>query len=224
MDKFKTKYVHEKISELFLKSLNKKVFTGSSLAYSYLKRNEFRRTIHHYGKVGFQNRSLAVDNDTFFDLASLTKPLVTTLSLLVLLTEEIIRPEDTLSTLFTFSLPADKKDITLKQLMTHSSGLPPHKPYFQFLLDYHIQQRKDKILQWILQEKLEYKPGKKHLYSDLDFILLGFIIEEKTGQKIDKFWFDKILLPLGLENYFCFEEKKNNNKEKICFYGEMFMV
>ncbi len=219
MDEVKENKLHKKMDHLFLTSLNKKVFSGASLAYSFVKNKELQKTVLHYGKTDYKDTSLYVDDVTFFDLASLTKPLVTTLSLLVLLSEGTIRLEDKLSSLLSVLVPLDKKKITLFHLMSHSSGLPAHKPYYQRLLDYPLERRREKVLQWILEEKLLYQPGSKHQYSDLDFLLLGSILEEKTGKNIENYWCEKIILPLELESYFCFSGITASKNRKFAATG-----
>ncbi len=221
MDKINTKHIKNKLDKIFLSFLNNRVFSGSTLAYSFIGEKEVQQTFLCHGKTGSLKGSYAVNKETLFDLASLTKPLVTILSLLVLLSEGKIRLEDKLTSLLNISIPNDKKEITLKQLMAHTSGLPAHKPYFQSLLIYPIEKRKEKILQLIVNEKLAFQPGSRHLYSDLDYILLGCILESITGKGVDDFWREKVLLPFGLDRNFCFSnntsvERKNFSSTGTC--------
>ena len=121
-----------------------------------------------------RSRENEVQFSTFYDLASLTKPLVTALSLLVLLEEKQIELGSPLNTLFPQKIPYDKEKITLADLMAHSSGLPGYRPYFSELLDIQgFEARKERIVDLILTEKLVYQVGLRHLYSDLGYILLG---------------------------------------------------
>lgn len=141
----------------------------------------------------------AMSADVFFDLASLTKPLATTLAVLCLMKEKKISLEESLPDLMQVPTEKRKQAITLKHLLSHTSGLPAHREYYKDLIRYPLADRKDIISDWILKEELLYQPGTQALYSDLDYILLGMIIEKKTKLTLDRFVADKIMKPLGLE-------------------------
>ncbi len=211
--------LHEQLVNLFVTSLNDNVFSGASLGYLLLKDEGSEQSVSHYGKTDCMDTSLPVDGVTFFDLASLTKPLVTVLSVLALLDEGKVRLEENLESLIGFEVPSDKRNITLRQLISHSSGLPAHRPYYEKLLDYPLKERKEKITQWIIQENLLYKPGSNNIYSDLDYILLGCIIERKSARNLEKYWRQKILAPLNLEEYFYFSGKQISSHRKFAATG-----
>lgn len=147
--------------------------------------------------------SLPLTEETFFDLASLTKPLATTLALLALIEEGLFSLETPLSELLEREVPADKQQITLRQLLSHSSGLAGHRPYYQELLKIRESERKEEMQRLILAEPLVCKPGERAIYSDLGFMLLGWIVAEKSGMRLDSFVREKIYKPLSLaENLF----------------------
>jgi CubicO group peptidase (beta-lactamase class C family) len=77
----------------------------------------------------------------------------------------------------------------------------------------------EKVVQWILEEKLDYTPGAKHLYSDLGYILLGYIIETVTGKNLDVYWLEKVIQPLNLEDHFCFYPESSGLKNKVVTTG-----
>ena len=76
----------------------------------------------------------------------------------------------------------EKELVSLKILITHSSGLPG---YIEFFRDSTIQTRED-VINKILQQNLEYTPGTDYFYSDLGIILLGAIIEKVSGTSIER--------------------------------------
>jgi len=87
-----------------------------------------------------------------------------------------------------------RKRVTVRHLLTHSSGLPSHKDYF-----FTIHSEREAIAN-ICNEPLEYEPGAKTAYSDLGFILLGEILERVTGRTVDQLARERIFAPLGMTN------------------------
>ncbi len=90
--------------------------------------------------------------------------------------------------------PSGARHVTVRHLLTHSSGLPAHKDYF---LTIHSERE---AIANICNEPLEYEPGTKTVYSDLGFILLGEILERVTGRTVDQLARERIFAPLGMAN------------------------
>jgi CubicO group peptidase (beta-lactamase class C family) len=135
---------------------------------------------------------------TIFDLASLTKPLATTLSVLSLVSEGKLQLDASLAELLPAGhIPEDKAEIKLRQLLSHCSGLPAWMPYYRALAKIPLAGRKGHLRQQLLQDPLEYLPGSATLYSDLGFLLIGLILEELTGLDLHRFTHQKIFEPLG---------------------------
>jgi CubicO group peptidase (beta-lactamase class C family) len=88
--------------------------------------------------------------------------------------------------------PDWRKTVTVRNLLTHSSGLPAHKDYFLTL------HSKREFIPAICKEPLEYEPGTKTVYSDLGFILLGEILERATGKSVDQLAHEQIFVPLDM--------------------------
>ena len=126
----------------------------------------------------------AVTEETLFDLASLTKPLCTVLLTLALIGQGRLRLEDTLARVFPGPLPAEKKSLRLWQLLNHSSGMLPYRPYFREMERESGQRSKAQLLERVIDEPLAYPPGSESRYSDLGFILLGHVLEHCTGQSL----------------------------------------
>jgi len=187
-------------------ALRKQIFSACSLGfYKYENGINFRKYFN-YGRTGLGGEKSIVCEETFFDLASLTKPLVTSLVILLLVDKGIIKFEDKLSKFFR-GIASDKKQIKLFHLLTHTSGLPAHKPYFKELEKLSFDYRWDYVLNSILSENLDFYPGKSCNYSDLGFILLGGVIELVTGEKLDIFWEKNILKPMKIENKLFYQKK-----------------
>ncbi len=144
---------------------------------------------------------LPVDAHTIYDLASLTKALSTTTLIFLLAAEErldIDRPAADY-------LPAlASRDDALAQasvacLLGHGSGLPAHRRYYERLgADALAGCCRAEILAAVAAEPLEAAPGEQVVYSDLGFILLGALVEEVTGRRLDDLFAERIARPLGL--------------------------
>lgn len=203
MENLNNPSLFKKIDELFLKALNNKVFSGASIAISTVDNEGVDRKIINYGFTHFNEIKKVIDNRTFFDLASLTKPLVTACSLLVLQKEGKISINDPISKFYKNN-NCKTKDIELWQLLGHCSGLPAHREYFKELSNTPGDERKEKIIESILDENLLSNPGGKCIYSDLGFILLGNIIEKVSGHKLSQYWNKNICEPLRLSEELIF--------------------
>jgi serine-type D-Ala-D-Ala carboxypeptidase len=211
------KTLEKPLEKLFKKCVSERVFPGASLGISYIKDGECEKKIFCYGKK--DDSEILVNKKTFYDCASLTKPLVTVLSLLVLIEEKKIFWDEKLESLLSCVVPKDKKELQLFHLMSHSSGLPAHRPYYTHLNAISPELRKKEIIKLILQEKLLHLPGEKNIYSDLGYILLGIIIEEKSGNNLDEFWQKKIINPLNLQKKLLFPKTHEINKNIFASTG-----
>ena len=130
----------------------------------------------------------AMSRQTRFDLASLTKPLATSLAVVCLVGQEKLQLDGSLAELLpSASIPEDKQEITLRQLLCHCSGLPAWKNYYLSLDSFPQEARKAEIRQLILQEPLDYGPTTDTIYSDLGFLLVEWLLEEHSGQDLYHF-------------------------------------
>jgi CubicO group peptidase (beta-lactamase class C family) len=159
-----------------------------------------KESITYYGNATLYPEKRKLKKNYFFDLASLTKPLATTLAILCLIKEKKIDIEERLPSLCEKKIRGEKSKITVRHLLSHSSGFPAHREYFNILKEVSIKEKKDFVENLILQEKLEYKPGNASLYSDLGFILLGRIVEKKAECSLAGYVEEKVLKPFNLEN------------------------
>jgi CubicO group peptidase (beta-lactamase class C family) len=132
--------------------------------------------------------------DTLFDLASLTKPIITATSIMILVDRDLIKLNDAASKFIEELLNTNRKNITIKELLTHTSGLPDWRALY---LNGHTY---NKILNEVINTELQYKPGSIYIYSDLGYILLGEVIRRTTSMELHEFGYTNILQPLNMEN------------------------
>ncbi len=151
------------------------------------------------GTTRLDDRARAVRPDTFFDLASLSKPLATTLLLFDSMEQGILTPASRYGELCSRPVPDEKKGITVGQLLSHSSGLPAYHPYYKDFAPVPDPDNREKLLAAILREPLAYQPGTACQYSDLGFLLLGDLLEELAQTRLDELFREQIAQPLGLE-------------------------
>ncbi len=140
--------------------------------------------------------------DTVFDLASLTKPLATTVSLMVLCQKGAVEPDQTLAHLVPPFSQTDKAGISVRQLLSHTSGLPDYQPYYERLKNHPRQTRKKMLQDLLLAEPLVHKPGTVGLYSDLGFMILQWVVETLAKKPLDRFVHDTVYGPLALTGLF----------------------
>jgi CubicO group peptidase (beta-lactamase class C family) len=148
--------------------------------------------LHSYGRLTYADTAPAVDEHTRFDMASLTKVVATTTAAMMLEEQGKLDISRTVASyLPEFNAP-DKKDITVRQLITHRGGLEAFAPLWATL------KGKQQFLAAINSRPLAYPPGTKSIYSDWDYVLMGFIVERITGQTLDAYTAQHIFGPLGM--------------------------
>lgn len=132
---------------------------------------------------------------TIYDLASLTKIVTTTTSIMILEEQGKLSLSDKISSVYPEFTGKGKENITIEQLLRHESGLAAWlKPTASESLESFVQR--------FLSMPLAYTPGSKFLYSDLGFILLAQIVEKVSGLPIEEFAQKNIFEPLKMESTF----------------------
>jgi beta-N-acetylhexosaminidase len=158
--------------------------------------------IRAFGKFTRDAKAAPVEPDTIYDLASLTKPIATTTSMMILVQQKRLDLDAPLSRFLPEWSAAAKNDpdpawrarVTPRMLLLHDSGLPAHRDF------YKVVKRRDAILARVLAEPLVHEPGTQIEYSDLGFILLGEIVERLTGESLAVFAQKEIFAPLGMKH------------------------
>ena len=160
----------------------------------------------------FGSRTLAphktpMELGTIFDLASLTKPMATTVAFMLLLKEKKVRLDDLITRVIPMYGVFGKNLTTFRHLLNHSSGLPAWKAFFEDIIRNEKAGRinfvasraaKNYVYEQIHREKPLCAPGSQCLYSDLGFMILGEAIEVLTSNTLDRFCQERIFKPLGL--------------------------
>ena len=136
--------------------------------------------------------------ETVFDLASLTKPLATTLAIMRLYQQGQIHLEQRISSILPVFTESDKGEVTIAQLLSHTAGAPDYRPFYLELAGWPIGQRQARLRERLVQEALLYPPGERALYSDLGFMILQWVVEAVCGRRLDHFVADEIYRPLGV--------------------------
>jgi CubicO group peptidase (beta-lactamase class C family) len=145
--------------------------------------------------------------ETVFDLSSLTKALATTMAVMLLVREGKIRLDDRVTRFCHNFGVHGKSHITFRHLLGHCSGLAAWRPYYAQIVEIERSGRvnflasrgaKEYVYEQIHREKLEAPPGARTIYSDLNFMILGEVVEQITGVGLHRFCRDRIFRPLGL--------------------------
>lgn len=158
------------------------------------------------GNAVITPEEIPITKDTIFDLASLTKPLVTGMLLAQFLEEKLISLEQPISDFLLEFDTADKRNITIAQIASHSAGFINWLPFYALAKD------SKQVLSIIAKEPLVYSSGTKVIYSDLSYITLGLLLEKVNGKPLDKLLRQRVLEPLNLKNT-CFNPPKEWKKK-----------
>jgi uncharacterized protein YbbC (DUF1343 family)/CubicO group peptidase (beta-lactamase class C family) len=145
------------------------------------------------------NRALApsvepMTTDTIFDLASLTKVVATTTSIMILVEQGKVRLNDRIASYIPGFERYGKADITVRHLLTHVSGLRPDVDLAEPWTG------SDRAIALAIEEVPTSRPGERFVYSDINFFLLGDIVRRVSGLSLDRFARERIFEPLGMKD------------------------
>jgi uncharacterized protein YbbC (DUF1343 family)/CubicO group peptidase (beta-lactamase class C family) len=132
--------------------------------------------------------------DTIFDLASLTKVVATTTGALILVEDGRLRLADRVASFIPGFERYGKASITIRQLMTHTSGLRPDLDMSEEFAD------SETAIARAVEEVAASTPGERFVYSDINYVLLGDIIRRVSGMPLDQFASSRIFEPLGMRD------------------------
>ena len=146
-----------------------------------------------FGKLSWSENSTLVDAQrTIYDVASLSKVVGTTTAIMILYDENKIRLDDPVVSYIPTFGGGDKDKVTIRQLLTHTSGLPAGRDIWR------IAQTPLEARALVLSTPLEGRPGAQYIYSDLGADVLGLLIEVVSGEPLDKFLTRRVFEPLGM--------------------------
>jgi CubicO group peptidase (beta-lactamase class C family) len=140
--------------------------------------------------------------ETIFDLASLTKPLVTGMLIAMLVERGPVLLNAPVSEYLPRFGETDKRAVTVRHLLTHTSGLPAWQPLYLL-----CEGKRERVLDAIAAQPLERAPGSRVVYSDLGFITLGLLAERVAAASLAELARREIFVPLGLKRTFFNPEK-----------------
>lgn len=133
--------------------------------------------------------------DTVFDLASVTKPVATATSILLLVERGLLHLSDPVHEHLPPFAEGGKESITVADLLTHHGGLVPDNPIEDF-----IAGEAEASLQRTLRRPTEAPPRSKFMYSDVGFMTLGALVEQVAGRPLDRFASEELFQPLGMHD------------------------
>jgi len=153
-----------------------------------------------YGSAALEPVREPMTTDTVFDLASLTKPLVTAALTASLVAEGRLSIDDAVGTYLPAWAEGSKARATLRHLLTHTTGLPDWRPLFRGLAPTLVgtPAGQHDIVTASEHEPLVSAPGAESRYSDLGFILLGAIVEQRGKRPLHELARERLFAPLGL--------------------------
>lgn len=147
-----------------------------------------------YGARAIEPQREAMTLDTIFDLASLTKVVATTTSIMILIEQGKVRLSDPVIQFIPEMKGEGREVITIEQLMTHMSGFAP---------DFDLRDRwtgYDEAMKRLYREPLHNQPGTRFVYSDINYIALGEVVHRVSGRMLDDFTRQNIFVPLGMRD------------------------
>lgn len=146
-----------------------------------------------YGSRAIKPTREAMTLDTIFDCASLTKVVATTTAIMQLWEQGKFRMNDPVSKYLPDFAQNGKEDITIRQLLVHYSGLAP---------DFDLTKRwegKDTAYRIAFESAPDRPPGSAFVYSDVNFVVLGALLERLSGESLDEYSAKHIFGPLGMK-------------------------
>jgi beta-N-acetylhexosaminidase len=157
--------------------------------------------VHPFGRLEREGQAYDVDEDSLYDAASLTKPIVTATAVMMLAQQgriDLNAPAETYLPEFAAAAksdpnPAWRAKVTVRMLLLHDAGLPDHRDFYKEAKGH------DAMLARVLAEPLVREPGTQVEYSDLGFILLGEIVQRVSGESLDVFAKREIFDTLGMD-------------------------
>lgn len=164
----------------------------------------------HYGDDEKVFYSPKTDEYTYFDVASMGKVLITSTLILQAISKDLLSLDNKLCDFFN-DVPEEKKNITIKQLLIHTSGIVR-----QSLTKNAVEKGHDGIAEEILSFPLSFQPDTNCVYSCNGMILLGFIIEKIYGKTLEEVYKDNIFNPLNLKRT-SFEIGLDEPNAAICY-------
>ncbi|MCR4396849.1 MAG: beta-lactamase family protein [Candidatus Saccharicenans sp.] len=193
------------LDKVMAKALERKDFPGAVLLVTRRGKVVWRKA---YGYSQLVPEPAPMKLDMIFDLASMTKPIATATSIMILVERGEIRLWDRVMTYIPEFVPYIEEkgipgeEVRLFHLLTHTSGLPPYTDPKEVAARYGDPCPTEVLVKHIATIRKEYRPGEKFVYSCLNYIILAQIIKLVSGLDLAEFSEQNIFQPLGLNSTF----------------------
>lgn len=186
-------YDFSDVDNLILNGIINKSFPGAGLIVGNERNIIYEK---YYGGFTYDDNSEGVTENAVYDIASLTKVIATTSAVMKLYEKGQIDLDDKVSKYLPDFAANGKENITVRNLLLHNSGLKAWIPFNQF-----CSTRKE-VIDAIMNVGLEYETGASFVYSDLNFIVLGLLMEKISGSTLAEYCYKEIFEPLRMESTF----------------------
>lgn len=186
-------YIFSSVDSLMRNAVSEKVFPGAQLLVGHRGRVIYR---NNFGSGTYEKGAKRIEDNSIFDIASLTKVIGTTSAVMLLYDQGKISLEDKVIEYLPQFDNNGKDRITIKNLLLHNSGLPAFRPFHK------THKTADEVINSIMNIELDFKPGIKYQYSDLGMIVLQKVIEKITNMKFDVYLKENLFDKLGMKNTF----------------------
>jgi len=182
-------YNFKPLEQVVQQAVSDSVFPGASVAILFRGHVVFHQA---FGRMTYQPESALVTTTTIYDLASLTKAIATTSTIMQLVERDSLALYAPVSRYFPAFGQRGKASVTIEQLLRHTSGLRAHTLFSKRCAT------EDDVVNAIAADTLFSAPGTETVYSDLGFIMLGKIVEKVTGKSLAANFHERFAKPLGM--------------------------
>jgi len=179
----------EKVDILFNNAMKNKLFPGAVFLLGNEKQILYA---HAFGKQTFDTNAKEVNLKSMFDLASVTKVMATTMCVMKLYDEGKIDLMSPVSKYFPEYNFGEKSEVRVVDLLIHESGLPAYYSPAK-------NQKRDEIIDSVLNRKLVYQKNTKTVYSCVNFVTTMLLIEKITGKSMMDYYYENFTKPLNLQ-------------------------
>ena len=196
-----------KVETALDKAIEKQEIPGAVVLARMPREGEILEYAWMRGLAAARPERLPMRRDTIFDLASLTKPIATTTAIMLLVDDGSICLDDPVTKALPSFADRSKEAVTIRHLLCHSAGLKPWRGFHELLIQKErktgerligTKEGREWILDRVLRSALVHEPGEAAVYGDLDFIVLGALVEAVSKQPFDEFCESRIFTRLGL--------------------------
>jgi CubicO group peptidase (beta-lactamase class C family) len=199
----------EKVDRVLDKAIEAAEIPGAVVLARALREGEWLEHVSVRGLAVARPERIPMVRETIFDLASLTKVMATTTAVMLLAEEGAVALDDPVAKHLPTFAERGKEGVTLRHLLTHSSGLKPWRAFHEPLLEREAKKGEGILgtpaaAHWVIdsicRSGLVHDPGAAAVYGDLDFLILGAVVEAVARQPLDAFCGERIFRPLGLRH------------------------